>query len=86
MYWKAAILRKIWHNSTIKRYYKQGRAECGVCGWLRGGAWGCLGWDQRGPSGPVQCHVSCSHCTYDGLLVFWLFFFTTESGYKVALQ
>jgi len=59
-----------------------------VCLRLRGGAWGCLGWDQRGPSGPVQCHVtSCSHCAYDGLLVFLLvFFFTTEYGYKVALQ
>ena len=32
--------------------------------------WWCLGRDQRRPSGPVQCCVSCSHCTYDGLLVF----------------
>ncbi len=31
--------------------YKQGRAECGMGGWLRGGVWGCLGWDQHGRRG-----------------------------------
>ena len=54
-----------------------------MCGWLCGGAWGCLGWDQRGPSGPVQCCVSCSHCTYDGLLVFLLLFLQQNTAIKL---
>ena len=73
-----------WHVIDLVRAdYKQGRAECGVCGWLCGGAWGCLGWDQRGPSGPVQCCVSCSHCTYDGLLVFLLLFLQQNPAIKL---
>ncbi len=43
--------------------------------------WWCLWRVQRGPSGPVQGCVICSHCT---LMV--SYFFTIESGYKVALQ
>ena len=57
--------------------YKQGRAECGMCVCVV--AWWCLGRDQRGPSGPVQCHVSCSHCTSDGLLGFFVIIFLQQN-------
>jgi len=60
--------------------YKQGRAECGVCGWLCGGA--CGGFS-AGPRGLLSIVSFCS-------LLFAVWFvsclFTTEFGYKVALQ
>ncbi len=35
-------------SDSIVTSYKQGRAECGVCAWLGGGAWGGISAGPRG--------------------------------------